>query len=623
MELLGPENMPRLAINKLSPTSSASNSAMPTPRIISLGVQDGLSEDEVVEFNLVDREQRKELVQRTVHLSRSLSSPLEKLLPLLEQVCEYDDCALPIALLIPDLMDTLHADSSPTLERILNLAYILSCHLNPAVTQAITESLRWMFTTRVSHDTVDDVLGPFVSALVRLPWAAPRSVGASLLVELSRFATSPEQVESYRTLYMDCCKDDDVLVKQGACRSLHHWIRAVEPHEITNFPLPLVNYFLADELHDALHIELVKELVEIGEIIGKRMSTKYLQATIFLLCRHKSWRVRYTVASNIAAFLSLLVKAEDLVPEMMMLAKDEEVEVVAKMVQELDVAAQLLPTPVLEEHFVPLVLDVLAVRTQHVRVRSAIATTAFSLAIACPSKLANVTKAILQLALDAVEPVQLNAIGSLVHLFSTLSKHEAPLRETQNLLIEVGASTRWRLREAVAVQMRHCATAVPNETFAVLVPTLKSLLFDSVAQVRTVAVATLATAAQHYDAKWSAALFLGLFQNELCEGQLQTHVRRAVAVRILEVLLSPASKIPANDDQRAPLERVASSMIQSFGDDAVPNVRRALALALSSLKSSHTTIAVKERHEAFRKLSKDKDMDVQKAVASSVTDAPF
>lgn len=623
MDFLGPESMPKLAMSKLSPSSSASNSAMPTPRFVSLGVQDGLSEDEAVEFNLVDREQRRELVQRTVTLSRSLTSPVATLLPLLEQVCEYDDCALPIAQLIPELMDSLNAESSPTLERILNLSYILCCHPNPVVTQAITESLRWMFTTRVSHETVEDVLGPFVAALVRLPWSAPRSVGASLLVELSRFATTAEQMESYRRLFMDCCKDDDVLVKQGACRSLHHWIRAVEPHEITNFPLPLVNYFLTDELHDALHIELVKELVEIGEIIGKRMSTKYLQSTIFLLCRHRSWRVRYTVASNVAAFLTLLVKAEDLVPEMMLLARDEEVEVVAKVVQEFDVASQFVPTAVLEEHFVPLVLDVLATRAQHVRVRSAIATTAYALAIACPSKLSDIVDVILQLALDVVESVQLNAIGSLVNLFPVLTKHNAAMRKTQQLLMEVGASTKWRLREAVAIQLKHFASAVSKATFEVLLPTLRALLFDSVAQVRTVAVATLAMTAQQYDAQWATALILALFQSELCERQLQTHVRRVAAVRILEVLLPSASQLAVADEQRPALERIASTVIQTFGDDIVPNVRRALALALSSLKTAHTTVAVKERHEVFRKLSNDKDMDVQKAIANTVTDAPF
>jgi hypothetical protein len=286
--------------------------------------------------------------------------------------------------------------------------------MDTSVVLEATEAIRQLFM--ISDDmSIEEVLCPLIIDLVGSPWNAPRSVGAGLLVEAARHM-NPADLPDIQQKYIDCCTDSAIQVRRAACRSLAAWFRVVGPQVRSSFLYPLFNGFLTEGKHDTIQIELVSQVVLVGNIIGRHDATKYLIHIFHALCCHRGWLVRYSAAIQIAVFAQLTLKPEDLVDDVLAMARDEETEIVAAVLKQLHLLVSIIPSTTVEHKIVPGALR--WVTSDVPLIRCAIAQSLFSIIISCrPSPSSHQLLAqLLALVDDPSELVQTTTVASFSRL---------------------------------------------------------------------------------------------------------------------------------------------------------------------------------------------------------------
>lgn len=625
------EKIPALVFKTFvpSPTDAPFGSSPGTANFtINFTLDDGLPQEEHISYNLNDREQRHRMLQNVGQLATRVrtTTSKHKLFGTLETICDYDDCALPIAQQLPALVQATGATASSLFQVLRPLVLQLCCNLDFAVVLEATEAIRQLLVI-VDEHCAEDVLLPMIADLVCSPWAAPRSVGAALLVDIAQHnCSSSDAVEASRQQYMLCCRDSFVQVRRAACRNLSAWLAVIPPHQRTSFVYPLFNAFLMEEGHDTIQVELVSQVVLVANAVGPVDATKYLVHIYHQLCCHRSWRVRYTAAIQLAAFAQLVRKPEDLVGDLLQLANDEEVEIVAAVLKQLHVFAFSVPITVVETKLAPhakrWIASVVPI------VRSAIAQSLFSVILRCelPATRADLLEKLLALVHDPSETVQTSTVSSFARLADVAASNDTVFNQLICTVQQAACSSRWRLRAAVAHQASHLSTSLTEKQFVSLRSLLVTLIVDSVASVRSAALSSLGIVARQYGPMWSAEALCYLMDSpSFAEERLQSLFwMRVVLAHCIAALLPIAAGIHpvAAEALRDRVEHHALHRIPALVSDRVSNVRVAAARAVLILRTCRCSIADSMMEVVHFRLSNDSDPDVVRA-ASTIADAPY
>lgn len=614
------ETMPKLVFKNI-PNSSPSDFPLNIRTLfIRFGKDDGL--DQEYEFNTSDREQRQEFLRQVGIFVNRLNSRQSraKVWVALEQLSEYEDCAMSIAQLVPELAVSSGCTTPEGFLLLKQVLLLLACHLEAAVNVEVTESIRQLMYI-VDEACVASSLRPFIEGLVELRWAAPRSVGAGLLVELAKSSSAYAEIEQLKKKFERCCQDESILVRRAACRSIFHWATFVESHTLAEFPLPLMHYFLTEEKHDTIQIELVNQVVVVGAQVGRVLSTRYLLQIMLSLCRHSSWRVRYVAATQMGSFCTFVTRAEEFVNDIIALAHDEEVEVAAAILRQIHIFAKSLPSSVLETYFVPEVDQWIS--SEHATIRSAIAISLHAVVLRCPHVAKGTLRKLLTLLDDSSDLVNTTAVGSLHYLLDHLQNDDDDLKTVVDAMTRLTTSKKWRLREGVVVQWRHFCGVVSPLHFAPLKEALQRLMLDPVAAVRAAVIGTLAVAGRQYGPQWSGEVWVSLLSNPLDKTTLQkSHIARMALASVMESLLPIANGMSAVSSARRLVEETASEIIESLAVDPVSNVRVALARAILVLMTCRCDIASVAQQKSHQKLLIDSSSEVQRAITTP-QDEPF
>lgn len=625
------ENIPTLVFKV--PLSSPTESLLGTSPcsgsfVVNFTQDDGLLQEEQIGYNFGDREQRHRMIQNIGQLASRVRgvSAKHKLFTALEALCEYDDCALPIAQQLPAIVQATGAAATTLFQSLRPLILQLCCNLDASVVVEVTEAIRQLVVI-LDVQCAEEVLFPMIVDLVGSSWTAPRSVGASLLVEIAHHTSSPpDAMDAVREQYMICCRDESIQVRRAACRNLAAWLAVIAPHHRSSFVYPLFNAFLMEEGHDTIQIELVSQVVLVANVIGAADATKYLVHIYHQLCCHRSWRVRYTASIQLAAFAQLVRRPEDLVDDLLGLARDEEVEIVAAVLKQLHVFAFSIPSGVVESKLAPNAR--IWVDSGVAVIRGAIAQSLFSIILRCDqaSTRMGLLERLVGLVHDPNEIVQTTAVSSFSRLAEVAASDEVVLEQLITSIEEAAISSRWRLRSAVAQQAAHLSTCFSEDQFVPVRSLLATLMIDSVASVRGSALMSLGIVARQYGPMWSAESFCFLLDSSsFGEGRLESFFwLRVVLAHCIAALLPIAAGIHpiAAEKLRSRVEHHALRRIPALASDKVSNVRVAAARAVLILRTCRCSIAEGMMDLVHSQLSNDSDPDVVRA-AKTIADAPF
>lgn len=612
------ESMPKLVFRSplRSPTEFSPSSFASAPQVY-FGLEDGLARDAEARYFLNDREQRQMFLRNALDLTHHMSvcdATRQKMFRAFEMLIEYEDCALPTAQLLPTLVQALNVTTVEAFACAKSLIGGLCCSLDAAVIVEVTEALRQVFTL-VSSDCAERVLTPLVVQLSASQWSSLKCVGTALLVEVGRRALSltppnEDAAQNIKQRFLDCACDASVLVRRAACRSAHRWVTVIGHHQLNTFLFPLLHKFLTEDRHDTIGIELVPQLVCVAQQVGRHSTTKYILHMYHALCQHVSWRVRYVAAQHIVSFASLVLSPDDVVDDALSLAADEEVEIVSVILSQLHNLCGVLSSDVVVAKLLP---QVAAWRTSPlVAVRAAIASSLFIFVLRCTKQSHDLLHTLMELVDDTSEVVKRSALGSVCRLAEFASKNPADLRELIERLWLVAKSDKFRMRSLLAVQLRYLCNFLNRDQFEPLAKMLSSLLSDRIAYVRTTSRETLEVLARQYGPLWSAETLCDLLETTLPLRSAVSYTSRVILAQILGALLPIASGVhpAASPVLWKRMEQNTALVLSTLADDAVSNVRVALAKTMLILKTYHCSVATASQETVYAKLLRDPDPDV-------------
>ncbi|ESL07022.1 protein phosphatase 2A regulatory subunit [Trypanosoma rangeli SC58] len=449
---------------------------------------------------------------------------------------------------------------------------------------------------------------------------------------------------------------------------------------IVEMPLPLVHECTTKEKSDVVRHLHVAELVSLAKCIGKEATTKYLMLLFIEATRDASWRVRYTATFHLGRFSSYCYLHPDVLLDVFVaLCRDETKEIRAAAVEQLGVffclnspallgkmcvvAASLaqdkevvVRTSVANVFYVFLSPSVVGEYTpKQLQAFFAIVTdenyiVGQSVMRSLKNVAANFGKYLNPAGGDGARkvaeeeklPVACNSHrgrrsgSAMSHSPSARADADVPppsltgpvdeeQRRRAALVLSglidqlhiVRDSKNWRMREALVVALRYFCVALTEEGFIPLLYVIRSLLRDPVCAVRESAIATLTVVATAYGPEWAALMAFDLFQWEFAFTVRTPYVWRVVAIQSLSGILPVVSGLSPMDLRRQELMQQWMRLVRCFSEDAVSNVRLAVAKSLLAHWDWYVVCGI--HHNVIRqcadRLQRDSDVGVSRVAA--------
>ena len=262
-------------------------------------------------YNLSERMERLEFVSHAVDICEhaGVASARANVLPLLSQLLQHEECALPIAQQLTALFAACggtgsggsNGSHSPrsSISVFLNIMESLCSHVDPKVSEEAADAVRVILSETDDMDVMRGCFAPFVMRLAAMEWTAPRSSAACLLHDIYASSPTPAEKEKVLLMYQSLCADPNIVVKRAATSSLHNWVRVLPPHQVVDVILPLVQQIAKVDKHDTLRIALISQIAGVAGSLSVDTAQQHLLPVVLALCQDDSWRVRYVVAQHI------------------------------------------------------------------------------------------------------------------------------------------------------------------------------------------------------------------------------------------------------------------------------------------------------------------------------------
>ncbi|RNF00484.1 putative protein phosphatase 2A regulatory subunit [Trypanosoma rangeli] len=449
---------------------------------------------------------------------------------------------------------------------------------------------------------------------------------------------------------------------------------------IVEMLLPLVHDCMTEEKSDVVRHLHVAELVTLAECIGKEATTRHLLSLFIEATKDTSWRVRYTAAFHLGRFSSCCCLHPDaLLDVFVALCRDETKEIRAAAVEQLGVFFRL-NSPELLSKMCVVAASLAQDREVIVRTSVANFFYVFLSPSIVEEYTAEQLQALFALLTDENYIVGQSVMRSLKSVAANLSKYLNPAgsdgerkvageeefsvacnshqgrrsgsamncspsaradadvppplltgpvdeeqRRRATLVISglidqlhiVRDSKNWRMREALVVAIRYFSVTLTEEGFIPLLYLIRSLLRDPVCAVRESAIATLTAVATSYGPEWAALMAFDLFQWEFAFKARTPYVWRVVAIQSLSGILPVVSGLSPMDLRRQELIQQWMRLVRFFSEDAVSNVRLAVAKSLLAHWDWYAVCGI--HHNVIRqcadRLQRDSDVGVSRVAA--------
>lgn len=460
-------------------------------------------------YNLVDREQRQEVANNLREICHRLGPRRSRrmVLPALDLLCDFEDTTLQIA---QSLSDVFFACEGTTHSHLfVSLIYDLCSAPDPAVSSEAAKSVKRILLD--SGEEVKDVLDhlyPVLTDMTFSPWTSVRCSAATIQPLLAKIVSSSEDKLECKSNFKFLCEDLDVTVRRSALSVLHEWLTVISASEWHKFPLGVVDGFLSEKNHDTIRIQLAEVIVELAQVVGKPLASQFLLNPTVQLAKDRSWRVRYIVSSHFGALYNCFSQQEKLLmPSMLRLASDEEVQVRVSIAKQIGTIAALASNVTVETTLVDIVHTL--GKDESPEVRAGIAKSIGPVVAACAPSVGRplIMQVLLPLLSDTSFPlVQHTAIMGLAAMAPLMAdKAATDLFSLVVLQLQTASqSTAWRVRESVANLLHHFAAHVRTpDQFEELVPILIRLINDDSSAVRCAIVHGLPMTVQRLGATWS------------------------------------------------------------------------------------------------------------------------
>ena len=581
----------------------------PSPREYSRTIHFEMSDDRscVIDFQIGDREQRRSFLDAVEGFACRLVFPTIQgnLLPILEQLIEYDDCAPRIARLLPVFVKGAMLDQTqfpiliPTLHLIANTTDV-------DVVAELVECIERLFC--VVADECKVLIASFIHEMAESPYSSHRAVGASTLhlpAMLKGFQCylQPNTTFNEKGRFLQLCQDQDVVVRRAACRTLRRWVDVLGSNSFPEFPLPVFNYFLTDELHDTIQIALAHEIAAIACCVAYDTTRKYLRLPYVELCRHRSWRVRFSAAQEFSRILKALRGDASLTAVLLTLVDDEEIAVASASTLQLGECAAILGRTIAENVLAPKCMEML--RSAVARLRSAALFAAKKISSAAGSD-HSMVELVSSLCEDEDEWVAISAVSVLSEVLTEHSAENRLIGKQLERLVAASESPRWRVRAAFLQSTPALSSCLPQDVFETLSKAFVQRIDDSVHVVRIAAIHALSVTARSYGSRWTSDVLCSLIEG-LSSVLASHYAARITALLCIEALL------PFCDGDGVEWLRVRLSIeavVRQCSSDSVSNVRLILARMVRRLRGR--TCASELLEESFHILCEDGDADVRR-----------
>ncbi|RNF13381.1 putative protein phosphatase 2A regulatory subunit [Trypanosoma conorhini] len=449
---------------------------------------------------------------------------------------------------------------------------------------------------------------------------------------------------------------------------------------LAEMPLPLVHECMREEKSDAVRHLHVAELVTLAECIGKEATTKYLQLPFIEASRDASWRVRYIAARHLGDFSCRCVHPESLLVVFVALCGDAMDEIRAAAVEQLGVFFHHVGSPEVLGKMCAVVASLAEDNAAIVRASVAnffyVLLSPSTVVVYTPEQ----RHALFALLTDENYIVGRSAMRNLELVAANLGRYLNPagsdgewraagrhspasgnsrqgrrsgsaMSSPPSARAETGApaaslagvpvdeaqreraavvlsglldqlhivsdSRNWRTREALVVALRHFCVALSEEGFTPLVYIIRSMLRDPVCAVRESAIATLSAVAAAYGPEWAALMAFDLLQKEFAFRARTPYIWRVVAIQSLSGILPVVSGLSPMDLRRQELMQQWMRLVRCFSEDAVSNVRLAVAKSFLAHWGWYAECGTQRElvRECAERLQSDNDVGVARVAA--------
>ena len=507
-------------------------------------VVDGI---ECMRYNLIDREHRQEVATNLRDICQRLGPRRARrmVLPALDLLFDFEDTTLLIAQALPAIFAACEGATHAHL--FVSLIYDLCSAPDPLVAVEAAAAVKTILTeARDGAKAVLDHFFPVLSDMTFSPYASLRCSSALVMALLARLAATEEERSECLQNYRYLCGDTDVSVRRSALSTLHEWLAVVPSAEWARFPLGLVDGFLAEKNHDTVRIQLVEVIVRLAARVGKYLAAKHLLPPTVALAADRSWRVRFVLASHIGfLFDALAGEAGDLMPTVLRLANDEEVQVRVSAARQIGTIAAVAPAATVETTLVDAVRSL--GNDASPEVRAGVAKSIGPVVAACAPAVGRplILDVMVPLLSDTAVPlVQHTAIMSMAAMAPLMAERSAG--DIYSLVVvqleTASRSSTWRVRESVANLLHHFAGHVRSaEQFDELMPIMMRLINDDSSAVRCAVVRGIPHTVARLGPAW-AVRTLGRLLDMLVEPQRSKFYQRIQACTILGACLPILAK---------------------------------------------------------------------------------
>lgn len=430
-----------------------------------------------------------------------------------------------------------------------------------------------------------------------------RSTACSLLSIL--YPASSEEVKSaVKTLFLELCGDDELMVRRSACIAMGKSFAALFGTRSDN-ELLIAYARLCEDACDGVRLQAVMTGASLLRIIGENKKGGVLIA-FEKLTTDKSWRVRYMVADQLAEVARVIPPMNSVCTGASIfrgLCQDAEAEIRASAV--FNMAGVLAACPDANGKKDVLVTGTRLVADGSSHVRMSLASAVLKSVAHVPKDLwgTTIVPTCTALLSDAEADVRLALVSGFSSMGHTAEAQELAPQLTP-VVVALADDPKWRVREVVIQQVPYIITALGRNAEEVLEVCITRIT-DRVATIREAAVLSCCTLVTENGPEWAVK---SLFPRVEALAKRPNYLHRIALCNFYTALAGVAAVGPAT---------AAKSILPTLSklcEDPVANVRLSATRALLALLRANK-VARAEGDRLINALLVDEDEDVRDGAA--------